>query len=296
MSILEYILSAAFLILLFIYILNTVINNRFRKKTVDYLKNQKKQIQEGEKEIEKLTDKIHDLKSEEVGLKNTITKQQREYPKIGIILEKGIELQSNKLLTLLKESLNKKTIAKQQKDKIKVESETYGNHVNNMISWFQSVYGDNEPETSSFEIVELTQSIINEVTGVLKYKNITFINHIGEPLNVSADQNMISYSITTIATLLGIRSVSGNTMYVDVERTGKKCLITFEDSGPGDDDELIKDLAGEKYEANNIDRLKDFSHISFIMAKDLIEKNGGKLWTSSIMEVGIKISFSIPIE
>ena len=195
MSILEYILSAAFLILLFIYILNTVINNRFRKKTVDYLKNQKKQIQEGEKEIEKLTDKIRDLKSEEVGLKNTITKQQREYPKIGIILEKGIELQSNKLLTLLEESFNKKTIAKQQKDKIKVESETYGNHVNNMISWFQSVYGDNEPETSSFEIVELTQSIINEVTGVLKYKNITFINHIGEPLNVSADQNMISYSI-----------------------------------------------------------------------------------------------------
>ena len=57
----------------------------------------------------------------------------------------------------------------------------------------------------------------------------------------------------------------------------KKCLITFEDSGPGDDDELIKDLAGEKYEANTIERLKDFSHISFIMAKDLIEKNGGKL-------------------
>ena len=296
MSILEYILSAAFLILLFIYILNTVINNRFRKKTVDYLRNQKNQIKEHENKIEKLAGQIRDLNSEKVGLQNTIKKKEREYPKIGLVLEKGIESQSKKLLQLLEESLATKSISKQQKDKIKIERESFGNHINNMISWFQSVYGDNEPEISSFEIIELTQSIINEVTSILKYKNITFINHIGEPLNVSADQNMISYSITTIATLLGIRSVSGNTMYVDVERTGKKCLMTFEDSGPGDDDELIKDLAGEKYEANNIERLEDFSHISFIMAKDLIEKSGGKLWTSSIMEVGIKISFSIPIE
>ena len=296
MSILEYILSAAFLILLFLYILNLFINNSFRKKTVNYLKNQKNQIKEHKKEIEIFSEKIRDLKSEKIGLQNTIKKQEREYPKIGIILEKGIELQSKKLLQLLEESIGKKSVSKEQKDKLKVEGESYGNHVNNMISWFQSVYGDNKPEISSFEIIELTQSIINEVTSILQYKNITFINHIGEPLNVLADQNMISYSITTIATLLGIRSVSGNTMYVDVERTGKKCLITFEDSGPGTDDELIKDLAGEKYEANTIERLKDFSHISFIMAKDLIEKNGGKLWTSSIMEVGIKISFSIPIE
>jgi signal transduction histidine kinase len=296
MSILEYILSAAFLILLFIYILNSIINNRFRKKTVDYLKNQKNQIRDHEKEVDRLSGNIRDLNSEKVVLQNNIKKQEREYPKIGIILERGIELQSKKLLTLLEESITSRSISKQQKDKIKIESENFGNHVNNMISWFQSVYGDNEPEITSFEIIELTQSIINEVTSLLKYKNITFINHIGEPLNVSADQNMISYSITTIATLLGIRSVSGNTMYVDVERTGKKCLITFEDSGPGDDDVLLKDLAGEKYEVENIERLKDFSYISFIMAKDLIEKNGGKLWTSSIMEVGIKISFSIPIE
>lgn len=296
MSILEYILSAAFLILLFLYVLNLFINNSFRKKTVDYLRNQKNQIKEQEKEIEKISEKIRDLKTEKIGLQNTIKKKEREYPKIGIILEKGIELQSKKLLQLLEESIGKKSVSKGQKDKLKVEGESYGNHVNNMISWFQSVYGDNKPEISSFEIIELTQSIINEVTSILQYKNITFINHIGEPLNVLADQHMISYSITTIATLLGIRSVSGNTMYVDVERTGKKCLITFEDSGPGTDDELIKDLAGEKYDANTIERLKDFNHISFIMAKDLIEKNGGKLWTSSIMEVGIKISFSIPIE
>jgi len=296
MSILEYILIAAFLILLFLYILNLVINNKFRKRTVEYLKNQKKQIQERDVKVEELSDKVRELNAEKVEFQNTVKKQGREYQKIGIILERGIEVQSNKLLDDLTRVFDLKSIPKTEKEKVREEMESYGNQVNNMISWYQSVYGDNPPEATSFEIIELTQGIINEVTSNLQYKNITFINHIGEPLNVLADQNMISYAINTIATLLGVRSVSGNTMYVDVERTGKKCLITFEDAGPGTDDDLIKDLAGESFEKEKMRELDDFSLISFLMAKDLVEKNGGKLWVSSIMEVGVKISFSLPIE
>ena len=296
MSILEYSLAGAFLILLFLYILKTVIYNRFRSKTIEYLKNQKTKINSLEKEKDTLSDKTSELNSEKVKFQNQIKKQNWEYQKIGLILEKGIEAQSKQLSELLDKSISTKSISKQQKEKIKTEIQTFGNHVNNMISWYQSVYGDNNPETSSFEIKEITQNVVNDVTSVFNYKNITFINHIGEPINVSADQNMISYAISGIATLLGIRSVSGNTMYVDVERSGKKCLITFEDAGPGDMDDVIKDLAGEKYEAQSVQDLDDFTYVSFIMAKDLIEKNGGKLWASSIMEVGIKISFSLPIE
>jgi hypothetical protein len=296
MSVLEYVLSGAFIILLFLYILKIVINNQFRSNTIKYLKDQKSQIKSLEEEKEKLSDKYRELNSEKVGFQNQIKKQQREYQKIGIILEKGIEIQSNLLKESLDKSLKAKTITKQQKAQLKTEIETYGNHLNNMISWFQSVYGNNSPEISSFEIVELTQNVINEVTGIFSYKNLTFINHIGEPINVFADQNMISYALNVIATLLGFRSVTGNTMYVDVERSGKKCLITFEDSGPGDRDMVIKDLAGEKYDGAEVLELRDFNYISFIMARDLIDKNGGKLWTSSIMEVGIKISFTIPIE
>jgi two-component system sensor histidine kinase/response regulator len=179
---------------------------------------------------------------------------------------------------------------------MRTELQAFGNHSNNMISWYQSVYGDNSPDASTFEITEITQNTINEVSTAFRFKNITFINHIGEPVRVTADQNMITYALSTIATLLAVRSVSGNTMYVDVERTGKKCLVTFEDSGSGDMDGVIKDLAGDKYDEKRIEELSDFNYISFIMAKDLVVRNGGKLWVSSIMEVGIKISFSIPIE
>jgi len=296
MSILEYILSGAFIILLFVYVLKIVIDNRFRSNTIKYLKNQKSQIKSLEEEKEKLSDKYRELNSEKVGFQNQIKKQQLEYQKIGIILEKGIEAQSKQLTDSLEKSFKSRTISKQQKEKLKTEIETFGNNMNNMISWFQSVYGNNVPEISSFEIVELTQNVLNDVTNIFSYKNLTYINHIGEPINVSADQNMISYAISTIATLLGVRSVTGNTMYIDVERSGKKCLITFEDSGPGDMDTVIKDLAGEKYEGEKIMELQDFAYIAFIMAKDLIETNGGKLWASSIMEVGIKISFSLPID
>jgi len=296
MSILEYILAGFFLFLLFLYILKIVINNRFRANTIEYLKNQKSQIKSLEAEKEDILEKLRANKSEKVDFQNKIKKQSREYQKIGLILEKGIETQSNKLSEFLNKSIGSKSISKSQKDKMKAELEAYGNHINNMISWYQSVYGPNNPEVSSFEIVEITQNVVNDVSAALNYKNLTFINHIGEPINVSADQNMISYTTSSIATLLGIRSVSGNTMYVDVERTGKKCLISFEDSGPGDMDDVIKDLAGEKFDEKSLEDLKDFTYLSILMAKDLIEKNGGKLWVSSIMDIGIKISYSIPLD
>jgi signal transduction histidine kinase len=296
MSILEYILAGSFLVLLFLYILKIVITNRFRTNTIEYLKNQKSQIKSLEKEKDDILDKLRAIKSEKVEFQNKIKKQSREYQKIGLILEKGIETQSKEMTQILNKSIGSKSISKSEKDKMKTELQTFGNHINNMISWYQSVYGENNPEVSSFEIVEITQNVINDVSAVLSYKNLTFINHIGEPINVSADQNMISYATSTIATLLGIRSVSGNTMYVDVERTGKKCLISFEDTGPGDMDDVIKDLAGEKFDDKNLEDLKDFAYLSLIMAKDLIEKNGGKLWVSSIMDVGIKISYSIPLD
>ena len=260
------------------------------------MKNQKNKIESLEQDNDKLSDKTRSLNSEIVNLNNTIEKQSLNYKKIGIILEKGIETQSKKLIDLLEKSVGVKTVTKQQKEKIKSEVEVFGNHINNMISWYQSVYGNNVPDINPFEIIELIQNIVNEVTSAFKYKNITFINHVGEPLHVSADKEMISYAMNAIATMLGLRSVTGNTMYIDVERSGKKCLVTFEDAGPGDRDDVIKDLAGEKYEEERILELKDFTYISFIMAKDLIDKNGGKLWASSIMEVGIKISFSLPIE
>jgi hypothetical protein len=244
----------------------------------------------------KLSDKYRNLNSEKVDLQNQIDKLGRDYKKIGIILERGIEKQAKQFSELLEKSIGARSISKQDKEKIKAELESFNNHVNNMISWYQSVYGNNEPEAITFEIIETTQNVVDDVSRLFHYKNITFINHIGEPLNVWADQNMISYAISGIATLMGLRSVTGNTMYVDIERTGKKCLVIFEDSGPGDKDDLIKDIAGEKYEEKTVQELNDFIYITFLMAKDLIERNGGKLWVSSIMEVGIKISFSLPIE
>lgn len=260
------------------------------------MRNQKNKINTLETENENQAEKIRTLNSEIVHFKNQIAKQQAEYTKIGIVIERGIEVQSKKLAELINESLEKKTLPKGQKEKMQSELKVYGDHINNMISWYQSVYGNNPPETSTFEIIELTQSVIHDVTNAFKYKKITFINHIGEPLHISADHNMISYAISTIATMMALRSVTGNTMYVDVERTGKKCMVTFEDSGPGDKDNLIKDISGEKYEEQRIQELSDFNYISFILAKDLIESNGGKVWVSSIMEVGIKISFSLPLE
>ena len=125
---------------------------------------------------------------------------------------------------------------------------------------------------------------------------VTVVEPLGDRMDVYLKSSSSEKFIANVDPHVKINTGQRVTMYVDVERTGKKCLISFEDAGPGDMDDVIKDLAGEKFDDKNLEDLKDFAYLSLIMAKDLIEKNGGKLWVSSIMDVGIKISYSIPLD
>ena len=294
MSVLEYILSGAFLILLLSYVIKIIINNKFRDRTIDYMKNQKKIISELEIEKDKLRVKYQEVEKEKSTLAGKVEDQSKELEKINIILEMGIESQSQLVQKAILDMLGR--ISKDKKNIIESNLQSYNNLLNNVISWFQIVYNGVELNLSSFEINETIQEVINEISPDYHSKKITFINHLGEPVNVLADENIIKFVITTFSNLLAERSVSGNTMYIDIEKTGKKCLISFEDSGPGDNDEILKSLAGKNWDYENIKKSENIMAVNFLMSKDLIEKHTGNIWISSIMEIGLKITLSIPLD
>lgn len=294
MSILEYILSGAFLLLLFLYILKIIINNKFRERTVEYLKKQKNTIAGLDKEKEEITIKYREIQKEKSSLAEKVEDHLKEIQKINIILELGIESQSHLVQKSVIDMLGR--ISKDKKNIIESNLQSYNNLLNNVISWFQIVYSGVELSLSSFEINETIQQVINDITPDYHSKKITFINHMGEPINVLADENIIKFVITTLSNLMAERSVTGNTMYIDIEKTGKKCLLSFEDSGPGDNDEILKSLSGKNWDIETIKNSKDILAVNFLMAKDLIEKHTGNIWISSVMEIGLKITISIPLD
>ena len=46
----------------------------------------------------------------------------------------------------------------------------------------------------------------------------------------------------------------------------------------------------------NIKKSENIMAVNFLMSKDLIEKHTGNIWISSIMEIGLKITLSIPLD
>jgi len=294
MSVLEYILSGAFLLLLFLYILKIIINNKFRERTIEYLKKQKLTISNLDKEKEDLIVKHQDVLKEKTRLSEKVNEHSKELEKINIIIEMGVESQSHLVQKSVIDMLGR--ISKDKKNIIESNLQSYNNLLNNVISWFQMIYSGVELNLSSFEINETIQQIINEVSPDYHSKKITFINHLGEPINVLADENIIKFVITTLVNLMAERSVSGNTMYIDIEKTGKKCLLSFEDSGPGDSDEILKSLVGRNWDFDTIKNSENILAVNLLMTKDLIEKHSGNIWISSVMEIGLKITISIPLD
>ena len=73
-----YILSAAFLILLILYIINVRIDKNFRKKMVPLLKKQKATIDELENEKDQLTNRSDDLSRELKVLQTKFSRQDEE--------------------------------------------------------------------------------------------------------------------------------------------------------------------------------------------------------------------------
>lgn len=283
-----YVLGTAFFILLIMYILKTRIDRKFREKMVPLLKKQKSTIDQLEKDRDELSQKNTELKKELTMQKNQSAIQDTEYEKINFILEKG-------LFDKYRESSNDKTKKKPEKDKEPHHDLRFKQQVNAIENWFQYKYLKNSHDKTAVEVTESLLKITNLLNSEFSDKKLNFVCHLGEPIQVQIPADVFEFVSFTFGRLIGERSVSGNTLYFDTDKTGKKCLISLEDSGPGENDPALKSLFVDSWAPNKLPELPDQTLLPLLIAKDLIHLFQGNSWYSRIHEIGIKITFSIPL-
>jgi len=284
-----YILGGAFAILLIMYIIKTRIDRQFRKKMVPLLKKQKSSIDNLEKERDQLSQKSSELNRELTIQKNQQALQDTEYEKIYFILKKSL---FEKILD--KEPANVKT--KKYKNERKQKDPSFIQQAGAVDAWFQYKYLKKIPEQNEIELSVLLNKWAEVLNSEYSHKKLNFICHLGEPIQVLMTPEVLEFVTLTFGRLIGERSVSGNTLYFDTDKTGKKCLISLEDSGPGDNDPALKSLFSESWIPNRLPELTDRTLIPVLVAKDLLSLFHGNAWYSRIHEIGIKITFSIPVK
>jgi hypothetical protein len=283
-----YLLGGAFLILLIMYILKTRIDNQFRKKMVPLLKQQKKTIDNLEKERDQLSHRATELKRDLNIQKNQQAIQDTEYEKINFILTRGI-------FEKLGENPETDIEKKNEQKTLVTDDRVFIQQARAIENWFQFKYLKTIPDERELEITEYLHKLADNLNKEYKHKKLNFICHLGEPIQVRITLEVFEFVTLTFGRLIGERSVSGNTLYFDTDKTGKKCLISLEDSGPGDHDPAIKSLFSDTWAINRLPELPDPTLIPGLVAKDLLSVFDGNAWYSRIHEIGIKITYSIPI-
>ena len=283
-----YVFGGLLILLVILYAFNASVDRNFRKKMVPLLKNQKASIDKLEHEKENLSRKHAEIKKELNVLKNQIAIQDTEYERINLILKKGL---FNRFRNPSGESI-KQGSAKNRTlnvDPFFVEEATA------LENWFRFKYLKQQAENPHTEVTESLQRLSLQMNDEFTHKKLNFVCHLGEPVEVNLPQEIFDFVSLTFGRMIGKRSVNGNTVYFDTDKTGKKCLISLEDSGPGDNDQNLKSLLSDPWTPGNLPKMPDEELLPGLLARELIQVFQGNTWYSRIHEIGIKITYSIPL-
>ena len=117
-----------------------------------------------------------------------------------------------------------------------------------------------------------------------------------EVFDVYADEQMIEAALRNLVSNAIKFTQSGGSVYIDARRYDRAVVISIRDTGNGMSPTLLKDLfmVGKTVVSEDVSG-KQGTGLGLILSKDLIEKNGGKIWVESELGKGSKFSFTIPL-
>ncbi len=169
------------------------------------------------------------------------------------------------------------------------------NLLNGLLEWSRVQTGRIEFEP---EVIELAEKC-NCVTALMKTnasaKNISIINTIGADIRVLADKNMLNTILRNLVSN-AIKFSRGNGIIkysAIVEET--TTTVTVADSGIGMSEEDKEKLFRIDIHHTTVGTQNESgTGVGLILCKELVEKNGGKIWVESEVRKGSQFSFTLP--
>jgi len=184
------------------------------------------------------------------------------------------------------------------KDMVKVIKNSANNIyelLDDLLAWAQTQTDRMEYSFEAFDIKNKIKSVVKLLEVNSLKKGITIHNNIHETNMVFADaisvetilRNLISNSIKFTA--------ETGQIVLDAFEKEDKVIISISDNGIGLSAEDQKKLfqIGVHHTTLGTNREKG-TGVGLILCKELVEKNGGKIWVESELGKGSKFSFSIP--
>lgn len=139
--------------------------------------------------------------------------------------------------------------------------------------------------------------IIDLVKGNAEAKQISLINKVSRTLYVFADESMVYSSLENLIVNAIKFTEPKGTVVVSAIQEKDKVIIHVEDTGVGIDEKNLQKLFQlETIQSSAGTQGEKGTGLGLIISKEMIEKQGGKIWAESKPGAGSVFSFSLPVK
>ncbi len=165
----------------------------------------------------------------------------------------------------------------------------------NLLEWSRLQIDKVKISPVAFEIEGIAAQNLALVEVSAEKKEITIDMNINNNLMVWGDKNAVSIVIRNLITNALKFTRVGGKISITASEKGNMVEISVKDNGIGLSESQVKDLFNlEKKKSRPGTSNETGTGLGLFLCKEIIEKNGGKIWVESEENVGTTFSFSLP--
>ena len=165
-----------------------------------------------------------------------------------------------------------------------------------LLDWARLQTGRWSANPQQFDLNKMIDGVVSFHQGYAMQRKVTLLSDVQESYVVVCDEHMIETALRNLVSNAIKFTQSGGSVEVHVKKVPRELIVSVKDTGAGISPEVKNNLfkVGEDIIRPDIFGKKG-TGLGLMLCKDLIEKNGGKLWVESELGKGSTFYFSIPL-
>lgn len=169
--------------------------------------------------------------------------------------------------------------------------------LNNLLEWARSQQNQVEFRPSELSLAPLVHEMVQLFRPAAEQKQIELANNVSDELRVHGDRQMLSTVIRNLVNNAIKFTPGGGSVSVSASENEEVVTVSVSDTGVGIPEETLPRLfdletSGSREGTSG----EKGSGLGLLLARDYVERHGGKIWATSANEQGARFSFTIPKE
>lgn len=163
----------------------------------------------------------------------------------------------------------------------------------NLICWVRGELGDNKSLPSKFNLNELAQSVIDELSAQAAMKSLSMVNKVPDDCAVFDDANSVRLILQNLLSNAIKFSRQGGKIKLEANELSERYQVSVEDQGIGISKAKLEILMKEMTSPDVGTRGEIGTGIGLFVSRQLTDRMGSEISIDSIENQGTKISFTV---